>query len=104
MLRRCDPHDSRRYSGDACRDEGGSVASNSNGGSVIMQPPGAPLTSLREPMTPDAVALRRPEGGDRTEGRNRSGVVDALRAVAALMVVVDHTSFVAVGPNLSPVA
>jgi peptidoglycan/LPS O-acetylase OafA/YrhL len=55
--------------------------------------------SAREPMSPVDVALRRDEAGDRTAERNRSGILDALRAVAALMVLVDHTHWLSIGPN-----
>lgn len=41
------------------------------------------------------VALRRDAGGDRTAARNRSSVLDAVRALAALMVLVAHSSFIA---------
>jgi peptidoglycan/LPS O-acetylase OafA/YrhL len=50
---------------------------------------------LREPVAAVDVALRRDESGDRTAERNRSGVVDSVRALAALMVLVAHASFVA---------
>lgn len=46
---------------------------------------------LREPVDPAAAALTRPDTGDRTKPLNRSLIIDALRAVAALMVVADHT-------------
>jgi peptidoglycan/LPS O-acetylase OafA/YrhL len=46
-------------------------------------------------MAPVDVALRRDETGDRTTERNRSAVVDAVRAVAALMVLAAHASFIA---------
>jgi peptidoglycan/LPS O-acetylase OafA/YrhL len=58
----------------------------------------------REPNSAVEVALRRDEAGDRTAERNRSGILDALRAVAALMVLVDHTHWLAVGPHPGPVA
>jgi len=45
----------------------------------------------------EALALARDRGGDRTDAENRSDVVDMLRAVAALMVVVAHSSLVAMG-------
>jgi peptidoglycan/LPS O-acetylase OafA/YrhL len=48
-------------------------------------------TRLREPMDPAAVALTRADTGDRTRTRNRSQIIDALRAIAALMVLADHT-------------
>src|SRR5947209_13516877 len=72
--------------------------------------PAAPVTSgavsdgLREPMNPTDVALRRDEAADRTKERNRSGVVDALRATAAMMVLVDHTGLIAAGPTPGTVA
>jgi peptidoglycan/LPS O-acetylase OafA/YrhL len=50
---------------------------------------------LREPLAPVEVALARDETIDRTTERNRSGVVDAVRAVAALMVLIAHASFIA---------
>jgi peptidoglycan/LPS O-acetylase OafA/YrhL len=50
---------------------------------------------LREPLAPVDVALSRDETVDRTRERNRSGVVDAVRAVAALMVLFAHASFIA---------
>jgi peptidoglycan/LPS O-acetylase OafA/YrhL len=50
---------------------------------------------LREPMAAVDVALRRDETGDRTAGRNRSAVVDSVRALAALMVLIAHSSFIA---------
>jgi peptidoglycan/LPS O-acetylase OafA/YrhL len=58
----------------------------------------------REPKSAEEVALRRDEAGDRTRERNRSGILDALRAVAALMVLVDHTHWLSVGPNPGTVA
>lgn len=42
--------------------------------------------------SPVTAALDRPEGGDRTRPRNRSVEVDAIRAIAALAVVVAHGS------------
>jgi len=54
-----------------------------------------PDPGLREPRPAVEVALRRDETGDRTAERNRSGVVDAVRAVAALMVLCAHSSFIA---------
>jgi peptidoglycan/LPS O-acetylase OafA/YrhL len=51
--------------------------------------------SLREPLAAVDVALRRDEGADRTSERNRSAVVDAVRALAALMVLAAHASFIA---------
>jgi peptidoglycan/LPS O-acetylase OafA/YrhL len=54
--------------------------------------------TVREPASPVDVALRRDEAGDRTKERNRSGIIDALRAIAALMVLADHTHWIAVGP------
>jgi peptidoglycan/LPS O-acetylase OafA/YrhL len=60
--------------------------------------------TLREPMSPVDVALRRDEAGDRTSERNRSGILDALRAIAALMVLVDHTHWLSLGPNPGPLA
>lgn len=65
---------------------------------------GAAPGTLREPRSPVEVALARDESGDRTKERNRSAVIDALRAIAALMVLLDHTSFLAVGATLGPVA
>lgn len=50
---------------------------------------------LREPLAPVEVALARDDAVDRTAERNRSGVVDAVRAVAALMVLLAHASFIA---------
>ncbi|HWF72457.1 MAG TPA: acyltransferase [Solirubrobacteraceae bacterium] len=50
---------------------------------------------LREPLAAVDVALSRDEAVDRTAERNRSAVVDAVRALAALMVLVAHTSFIA---------
>ncbi len=58
---------------------------------------------LREPRNAVEVALARDEAGDRTQERNRSGAVDALRAIAALMILLDHTSYLAVGTTLGPV-
>lgn len=55
-------------------------------------------------MNATEVALRRDEAADRTTERNRSGVIDALRATAALMVLVDHTSLMANGATPGPVA
>lgn len=51
--------------------------------------------SEREPLAPVEVALARDDAVDRTAERNRSGVVDAVRAVAALMVLLAHSSFIA---------
>jgi peptidoglycan/LPS O-acetylase OafA/YrhL len=51
--------------------------------------------ALREPVAATDVALRRDETGDRTTERNRSAVVDSVRAVAALMVLIAHASFIA---------
>ncbi len=59
----------------------------------------SPLAAVREPASPVDVALRRDEAGDRTEERNRSGILDALRGVAALMVLADHTHWLSVGPH-----
>jgi peptidoglycan/LPS O-acetylase OafA/YrhL len=53
------------------------------------------VRALREPVPAAEVALRRDEAGDRTAERNRSGVLDAVRALAALMVLAAHASFVA---------
>jgi peptidoglycan/LPS O-acetylase OafA/YrhL len=50
---------------------------------------------LREPLAAVDVALRRDENADRTTERNRSAVVDAVRALAALMVLIAHASFIA---------
>jgi peptidoglycan/LPS O-acetylase OafA/YrhL len=50
---------------------------------------------LREPLAPVEVALARDETVDRTSEHNRSGVLDAVRAVAALMVLIAHASFIA---------
>jgi peptidoglycan/LPS O-acetylase OafA/YrhL len=50
---------------------------------------------MREPMDATDVALRRDEVGDRTRERNRSAVIDAVRALAALMVLLAHASFIA---------
>src|SRR2546423_5768317 len=60
--------------------------------------------TLREPANPTDVALRRDEAADRTKEANRSGVVDALRATAAMMVLVDHTGLIAAGPTPGTVA
>jgi peptidoglycan/LPS O-acetylase OafA/YrhL len=51
--------------------------------------------ALREPLAPVDIALRRDETVDRTAERNRSAVVDSVRALAALMVLVAHSSFIA---------
>ncbi|MDQ6779109.1 MAG: acyltransferase, partial [Actinomycetota bacterium] len=51
--------------------------------------------ALREPLVAADVALRRDEAADRTSERNRSAVVDAVRALAALMVLAAHASFIA---------
>jgi peptidoglycan/LPS O-acetylase OafA/YrhL len=58
---------------------------------------------MREPLKATEVALRRRETGDRTEERNRSGVVDAVRAVAALMVLTAHSSFIANNGTAGPI-
>ena len=59
--------------------------------------------ALREPVAPVEIALRRDETVDRTAERNRSGVVDSVRALAALMVLVAHSSFIANGGTPGPV-
>ena len=53
---------------------------------------------LREPVDPAAAALARTDSGDRTQARNRSQIIDALRAIAALMVLADHTTLNLPGP------
>ena len=53
---------------------------------------------LREPVDPAAAALTRSDTGDRTQPGNRSQVIDALRAIAALMVLADHTTLTIPGP------
>ena len=58
-------------------------------------PVSGPEHGLREPLAPVDVALARDDTVDRTAERNRSGVVDAVRAVAALMVLLAHSSFIA---------
>lgn len=45
----------------------------------------------------DALTVARDQGGDRTDAVNRSAVVDMLRAVAALSVLVAHSSLIATG-------
>ncbi|MDQ6804747.1 MAG: acyltransferase [Actinomycetota bacterium] len=50
---------------------------------------------MSEPPAAVDVALRRDETADRTTERNRSSVVDAVRALAALMVLFAHASFIA---------
>jgi peptidoglycan/LPS O-acetylase OafA/YrhL len=59
--------------------------------------------ALREPVAATDVALRRDETGDRTTERNRSAVVDSVRAVAALMVLMAHASFIANNGYAGPV-
>ena len=49
-------------------------------------------------MDPAAVAMSRSETGDRTRPASRSQVIDALRAIAALMVLADHTTLTLPGP------
>ena len=51
--------------------------------------------ALREPLAPVDIALARDATADRTAERNRSGVLDAVRALAALMVLIAHSSFIA---------
>jgi peptidoglycan/LPS O-acetylase OafA/YrhL len=55
-----------------------------------------------EPVLAEAVALRRDDVADRTQERNRSSVIDALRALAALMVLAAHASFIADGGHPGP--
>src|SRR3954463_4951905 len=50
---------------------------------------------MREADDPVAAALARDETGDRSAERARSAPLDAVRALAALMVLVAHASFVA---------
>jgi peptidoglycan/LPS O-acetylase OafA/YrhL len=59
--------------------------------------------SGRASLRAEAVGIRRDEAGDRTVERNRSAVLDAVRALAALMVLVAHASFIANGGRPGPV-
>lgn len=56
-----------------------------------------------EPVLADEVALARDDAADRTRERNRSSIIDALRALAALMVLAAHAGFIANGGNPGPV-
>ncbi len=72
-----------------------------------MRPTGsaAPAGATPAPLAPPAVLARGPEaaqaalarepGADRTTERNRSAALDAVRAIAALMVLLAHASFIA---------
>ena len=69
----------------------------------LRAPPAEHDRHLREPLAAVDVALRRDETADRTAERNRSGVVDAVRALAALMVLVAHASFIVNNGSPGPV-